>query len=206
VVYIMSTLSVDKVEPVGSTLTFGESGDTFVIPTGAVFTNNGSATGFAAGSTHASQWRLTTDFTGDAQPIGDATGTIALVNTGGYGSLGSNMTEAAGVFTFPNTGYWLLTGQFVFTNTVSAQFKGYIDYSSNAGGSWATASACESSNYYSLRGNTSLTHMVKITDLSNQKIRWGIDATAITAGAVVTTRGDASITETGFTFNRLAGI
>jgi len=42
----MSTLSVDKVEPVGSTLTFGESGDAFVIPSGATFTNNGTATGF----------------------------------------------------------------------------------------------------------------------------------------------------------------
>tara|TARA_B100000749_G_scaffold210270_1_gene165175 strand:+ start:1066 stop:1602 length:537 start_codon:yes stop_codon:yes gene_type:complete len=45
----MSTLSVDKVEPVGSTLTFGESGDAFVIPSGATFTNNGTATGFAGG-------------------------------------------------------------------------------------------------------------------------------------------------------------
>jgi len=45
----MSTLSVDKVEPVGSTLTFGQTGDAFVIPVGATFTNNGTATGFAGG-------------------------------------------------------------------------------------------------------------------------------------------------------------
>ena len=45
----MSTLSVDKVEPVGSTLTFGQSGDSFVIPSGSTFTNNGTATGFAGG-------------------------------------------------------------------------------------------------------------------------------------------------------------
>ena len=45
----MSTLTVDKVEPVGSTLTFGSSGDTMSIPAGATFTNNGTATGFAGG-------------------------------------------------------------------------------------------------------------------------------------------------------------
>ena len=37
----MSTLSVDKVEPVGAKLTFGQSGDDFEIPVGATFTNNG---------------------------------------------------------------------------------------------------------------------------------------------------------------------
>ena len=44
----MSTLTVDKVEPVGSTLTFGSSGDTMSIPAGATFTNNGTATGLLA--------------------------------------------------------------------------------------------------------------------------------------------------------------
>ena len=57
----MSTLSVDKIEPVGSTLTLGESGDTITIPVGGVFTNNGTATGFTSGNTYASQWRLHTD-------------------------------------------------------------------------------------------------------------------------------------------------
>jgi hypothetical protein len=45
----MSTLSVDKIEPVGSTLTLGESGDTVTIPAGGTFVNSGTATGFTAG-------------------------------------------------------------------------------------------------------------------------------------------------------------
>jgi hypothetical protein len=45
----MSTLSVDMIEPVGSTLTLGQSGDTVTIPSGGTFTNNGTATGFAGG-------------------------------------------------------------------------------------------------------------------------------------------------------------
>ncbi|MCH2263154.1 MAG: hypothetical protein MK386_08080, partial [Candidatus Thioglobus autotrophicus] len=42
----MSTLSVDMIEPVGSTLTLGQSGDTITVPSGATFTNSGAATGF----------------------------------------------------------------------------------------------------------------------------------------------------------------
>jgi hypothetical protein len=42
----MSTLSVDMIEPVGSTLTLGQSGDTVTIPAGGTFTNSGTATGF----------------------------------------------------------------------------------------------------------------------------------------------------------------
>jgi len=42
----MSTLSVDMIEPVGSTLTLGQSGDTITVPSGATFTNSGTATGF----------------------------------------------------------------------------------------------------------------------------------------------------------------
>ena len=42
----MITLSVDLIEPVGSTLTLGQSGDTITVPSGATFTNSGAATGF----------------------------------------------------------------------------------------------------------------------------------------------------------------
>jgi len=42
----MSTLSVDLIEPVGSTLTLGQSGDIITVPSGATFTNNGDSTGF----------------------------------------------------------------------------------------------------------------------------------------------------------------
>jgi len=63
------------------------------------------------GITDASQWRVTTSFTGEASPIAS---NLEVVDTYGYGSLGSAMTESSGVFTFPSTGYWLIefTGEF----------------------------------------------------------------------------------------------
>lgn len=43
----MSELQVNKISPQsGTAITLGDSGDTFTIPSGATFTNNGTATGF----------------------------------------------------------------------------------------------------------------------------------------------------------------
>ena len=47
----MSTLEVNKITPVGvgTSVTLGDSGDTFTIPSGVTFTNNGTASGFGGG-------------------------------------------------------------------------------------------------------------------------------------------------------------
>ena len=42
-----SELKVDKISPAsGTSFTWGDSGDTFTIPSGATVTNNGTANGF----------------------------------------------------------------------------------------------------------------------------------------------------------------
>jgi hypothetical protein len=46
----MSELKVNKLSPAsGTAFTLGDSGDTFTIPSGATFTNSGTATGFGGG-------------------------------------------------------------------------------------------------------------------------------------------------------------
>ena len=57
------------------------------------------------GITVADQWRLTTDFTGGADPIAS---NLEQVDTTGQGTIGSAMTQSSGVFTFPSTGIWLV--------------------------------------------------------------------------------------------------
>jgi hypothetical protein len=158
----------------------------------------------AGGLSHASQWRLTADFTGDATPIGDSVGTVALVNTDGYASLGSNMTESSGVFTFPSTGFWLCLGQFSFTTTVNSGAAGYLEYTANDGGAWSTASWSADASNYGFRSNLNIYHMLNITDKDNQKVRWSVDADITGLGGTQTTMGDSAITETGFTFMKLA--
>ena len=66
------------------------------------------------GLSSASQWRLTTTFSNSALPI---TSNWELVDSDGYGSLGSNMTQSSGVFTFPSTGIWLITYHGAYNNS-----------------------------------------------------------------------------------------
>ena len=61
----------------------------------------------AAGLTTADQWRLTTNFSGDEDPIASNLERVDTT-TGGQSMLGSAMTESSGIFTFPSTGYWLV--------------------------------------------------------------------------------------------------
>ena len=58
------------------------------------------------GITDASQWRVTSSSSGDATPIAS---NWAVASSYGYGSLGSAMTESSGIFTFPSTGFWLVS-------------------------------------------------------------------------------------------------
>ena len=59
----MSEVKVNKISPrSGTTVTLGDSGDTFTIPSGATITNNGTAAGF--GATGAVSWDTTVKTTG----------------------------------------------------------------------------------------------------------------------------------------------
>ena len=195
----MSTLSVDKVEPVGTALTLGQSGDTVTIPVGGTFTNSGTATGFASGSTHASQWRLHTDFTGSADPI---TANLEQVDAPvGFGVLGAGMTESSGVFTFPATGYWEITasGLFGVFTLASAAAEMYI-YTTTNDSTWAIAAKALGGVYYA--SNTAVcSYIMDVTDVTQCKVRFRVYQSA---GASVTTLGDTAVNETFFTFNRLA--
>lgn len=200
----MSTLSVDKVEPVGSTLTFGQTGDAFVIPVGATFTNNGVATGFAAGNTHFSQWRLTTDFTGGVDPLD--TNFVEVASPVGYGKLlavaagvAGSMTKASGIFAFPVTGYWQINfaGKFGQLANDACQVNIYTTIDNST---WAKAAQAWSSGYYTDCGSGTANWLFDVTDLSLCKVKFVI----VTAVAGNTVRGDASVNETYATFLRLA--
>ena len=194
----MSTLSVDMIEPVGSTLTLGQSGDTVTIPVGGTFTNSGTATGFASGSTHASQWRLTTGFTGSVDPI--ASNLEQVDAPVGFGVLGSVMTQSSGIFTFPNTGYWEITAHasFITTSDSASRSRLYIASTINDA-TYATASNGWAGTYYE-DSTASCSYIMDVTDVTQCKVRFRI----YQAVASITTRGDTAENQTYFTFNRLA--
>ena len=95
-------------------LIYGDaSGDPAALDVGGadeVLTHDGTDFDWAAagggGITAASQWRITTSYAGEADPIitywEEADAPV------GFGVLGSSMTESSGRFTFPSTGYWYI--------------------------------------------------------------------------------------------------
>jgi len=76
------------------TITIGKSGDTVNLASGA--TNN-------LGITGADQWRLTANITANTNPI---SANLERVDNTGFGKIGTGMSVASGIWTYPSTGLW----------------------------------------------------------------------------------------------------
>jgi len=151
------------------------------------------------GITVADQWRLTSDFTGDADPI-DAN--LERVDQTVEGYIGSAMTESSGIFTFPSTGIYLVTYQ--GSNSYNGDSR-YVLYD--------ILGTVDNSTYISMNNNANtitqtggssyttafLQSFVDVTNVTNVKVAFKIavedDSTA--------TQGSSSSTITGFSFIRL---
>ena len=152
----------------------------------------------AGGLSESSQWRLTTDFTGDAT----ITANLEVVDTDGYGSLGSAMTESSGVFTFPSTGIWLINACGVWEYNYDTRAKMYIDTTTDDG---TYAPAAYGANH--MNPNTTawtecyvnVMFQFDVTDVSTHKVRFR----SAVANASTVTCGNSGISETSFTFTKL---
>ena len=153
------------------------------------------------GITHASQWRTTTNVTGDNEPLVN----METNDTAGYGLIGDNMTESSGVFTFPTTGYWLvkITGGFFYDGD-SAYNNISINYTANNGTNWALKSyssgMCQTTSSAAGFANANAAFLFDITDTGNQKVRFGGD---VQNNGTTTMGGSNYHTGTHITFMRL---
>ena len=97
----------------------------------------------SGGITAASQWRVTTNFVGSTGGHQDVTSNWEVVDTDGYGGIGSAMTESSGIFTFPSTGIWYMRYQFTaFTDSQGASnYTGTIIRTTTNDSSYDLASA-----------------------------------------------------------------
>ena len=214
----MSDLKVNKISPRSSTtVTLGDASDVFQLPasaeidiaSGATLDVNGTidltgatTTGFPAGGlTHASQWRLTTGFTGDAAPI--ASNLEEVDAPVGFGVLGSSMTESSGIFTFPSTGYWWITFHASWTCPADNAWNMAFIYTTT--NNLTYAKAAEGNQGWALGLNpgypsADVSYMFDVTDTANCKCRFDIDAYAPATG----TEGNTDRNKTYMTFLRLA--
>ena len=196
----MSKIEVDTIEPQsGTTVTLGASGDTVALASGTTL-NVSSATlsGITQGITEAQQWRLTTDFTGDAIPIAS---NWEIVDTNGQGYLGTGMTQSSGVFTFPSTGLWFV--QF----TVSYNQSGGTDtlLESNISVTTNNSSFTDQCRCFTELGasgenqSVDTSTIIDVTDTSNVKVRFNVSSNASSN----TVRGSSGNNQTFVTFIRL---
>ena len=152
------------------------------------------------GISQAQVWRLTTTFTGDAQPIAS---NLEAQDTYSSGSIGSAMTQSSGIFTFPSTGIWLIqaTGEFYYSGAsrynqliieVTTNNSSYNEASKNSAG----IVQAESTHTY----NSCPTQLLlDVTDTTNVKVRFTISV----SDNSTSTAGHSDYNRTCFSFLRL---
>ena len=128
------------------------------------------------GITMSDNWRVTTSFTGNADPIASNWERNDTAPSLSY--LGSQMTESSGIFSFPSTGIYLIIHEQNYKHsTVVAYLSSYIQATTN-NSSYFTISesntnlASGSGNFYA---QSCITALVDITDTTNQKVRFKVD-------------------------------
>jgi hypothetical protein len=157
-------------------------------------------TGISAGITEADQWRLSSNFTGDADPIAS---NLERVDTSGWGKIGTGMSQSSGIFTFPSTGIWKVefmvqcyyTGQ---NRYCTAKIQGttnnssYIDIAKSDGG----AENSSGGNIYHFSYTQTL---IDCTDTAQVKVKFMVnnedDSTNV--------QGDSNASRTYMNFTRL---
>jgi hypothetical protein len=156
------------------------------------------------GLTVADQWRLTTTFTGSINPIAS---NLERIDTtaGGQVPLGSAMTVASGIFTFPSTGYYLVQYNLLQQST-DGVVRGY--------GGGAIFATIDNSSYVTVaqtfgatpaisgtsRMSNSCSSIVDVTDTSNVKVKFSTEFQDSGMG----TMGSTESNSTFMTFLRLA--
>jgi len=192
----------------GNIISYDASGNPVAVATGSagqVLTSAGAgapptfATPATGGITGADHWRLTTNFSGNANPIAS---NLERVDTDGYGTIGSAMTESSGIFTFPSTGIWLIHATF-FTrcNGANRAHNGQISTTTN-NSSYSDAAGNYSSMYNSgndTYSNSSCEFIFDVTDTSTHKCKFDIN----TDNSSSVTGGNTDSSQTAFTFIRL---
>ena len=166
---------------------------------------NGSGTltwAAAGGISQAQQWRITSGFTFSS--VQDIDQNWEISDSTGYGSLGSNLTQSSGIFTFPSTGYYMILATFNFRRATGDRgVGGNINVTTN-NSSYSVVASSESNNS-DVGGQDNTTYngscqtIIDCTDTSNVKFK----LTCQTSGSDQTCDGDTNRNYTGFICVRL---
>ena len=154
-----------------------------------------------ANITMVNQWRITTSFTQSAGQS-DITSNWELVDTDSYGSIGSNMTESSGIFTFPSTGVYnvIYRNQGRAEGAARTRLGGRIKVTTN-NSSYNTASLAFTSATNNLYNFCTFQNIIiDVTDTSNTKIKFTSETDPSSGSAFFDS--ESSLTYNAVTFIR----
>ena len=154
------------------TITLGQSGETISIPSGV------SQSGL--GITMADQWRVTAEFTTNTS-VTDITANWERIDTSGQGTIGSAMSEASGIFTFPSTGIYIVRASCSAYRDGDARYVNLQILGTTNNSSYIMLSesydSIEQAQASSTYANPTTETFVDVTDTSNVKVKLAIRAT-----------------------------
>ena len=146
------------------------------------------------------QWRLTSNKTNVSTSDTIIDSNLEQVDTGGQNTVGADMSESSGVFTFPATGIYLVTANVSFAKNADRRAV-YVTIEFGSGGtdlasSYGHIKVIASDDTYA---NVTATTTVNIGNTTNDTVRFA--GTAV--GGDVTALGSTTKNITTFTFIKL---
>jgi hypothetical protein len=174
------------------TITIGASGDTVNI----VGTLQNGGTNFLQGITMADQWRVTANITANATPISS---NLERVDETAFGGIGTGMTESSGIFSFPQTGIYLVRfnafGNAIINDNVDMTIGVTTDNSTYNDFAVAGESGDAGTGNFTMTAEA----MIDVTNISNVKVRFQV--ASIASGSSL--NGSTDVNYTYMTFIRL---
>ena len=189
---------IDFIQILGSVLDIGTPSDG-TVTTAKLGSNAVSSakmfSGFKNGIEEADLWRLITSNSGTNNFVLTA---YERPDDGGVGYLGTGMSVSSGIFTFPSTGYYLISHAIAAT-TVSDSVNIVCQISVDSGSNWDTISRAYVGNNNNRHNNGMTQALVDITNTSTHQIRLRCESVESTT----TIHGNTSANDTFISFLRL---
>ncbi len=148
------------------------------------------------GITMVDLWRVTTNLAGDQSPVTS----VERADSATSGTIGSAMSVSSGIFTFPETGIYLVDCAFFVNRNGTANFASFtINATQNNSNYSVIAQADESTDGDSRNSSGNCKAIIDVTDTSNDKVKFNFSTNDQSLVIV----GSSSINSTTFLFKRL---
>ena len=150
------------------------------------------------GITEADQWRITSNYS----PGGSAaiiSSNWERADTAGFGHIGTGMSQSSGIFTFPSTGFYLISTNFWFSELDTAYIVGYI-YTTTNNSSYVEAGSFVGGGTQTSRNQSGgMDFIFDVTSTSTHKVAFY----ALREGSDAQIKGSTNTNQSAVTFIRL---